>query len=150
MCAINGAALGGGLELALACDYRVVWDSPKVQLGLPEVKLGLLPGAGGTVRLPRLVGLQAALGMILAGGSIRPQKALAMGLVDEIVSSGPGVLSEAGFFLGVRDIAIRMIDGNVSKRSDTPASSLSFQVFFATKTLIARILIEFMSGSFLE
>ncbi|SPQ99078.1 unnamed protein product (mitochondrion) [Plasmodiophora brassicae] len=150
VCAINGAALGGGLELALACDYRVVWDSPKVQLGLPEVKLGLLPGAGGTVRLPRLVGLQAALGMILAGGSIRPQKALAMGLVDEIVSSGPGVLSEAGFFLGVRDIAIRMIDGNVSKRSDTPASSLSFQDRFLNDTSVGRWVVARQAAASLD
>lgn len=63
--AIHGACLGGGLELALACDYRLATEHPKTQLGLPEVQLGLLPGAGGCQRLPRLIGASAALGMIL-------------------------------------------------------------------------------------
>jgi 3-hydroxyacyl-CoA dehydrogenase/enoyl-CoA hydratase/3-hydroxybutyryl-CoA epimerase len=64
---IHGPCLGGGLELALACDYRLVLDNPKTQLGLPEVSLGLLPGWGGTQRLPRVVGLRRALEMILEG-----------------------------------------------------------------------------------
>jgi 3-hydroxyacyl-CoA dehydrogenase/enoyl-CoA hydratase/3-hydroxybutyryl-CoA epimerase len=65
--AIDGAALGGGLELALACDYRVASDAPSVALGLPEVNLGLVPGGGGTQRLPRLIGLEPALDLILTG-----------------------------------------------------------------------------------
>jgi 3-hydroxyacyl-CoA dehydrogenase/enoyl-CoA hydratase/3-hydroxybutyryl-CoA epimerase len=83
--AIHGACLGGGLEWALACDYRIVSDSPKTSLGLPEVQLGLLPGAGGTQRLPALIGIQAALDLILAGKAVKPSKAKRLGLVDEVV-----------------------------------------------------------------
>jgi len=83
--AIHGACLGGGLELALACPYRVATDHPKTQLGLPEVQLGLIPGAGGCQRLPRLIGARAALDMILTGRSERAAKALKLGLVDELV-----------------------------------------------------------------
>ncbi len=83
--AIHGACLGGGLELALACHYRVAASDPKTSLGLPEVQLGLLPGAGGTQRLPRLIGIAAALDLILAGKSVKARKALKLGLVDEAV-----------------------------------------------------------------
>jgi 3-hydroxyacyl-CoA dehydrogenase/enoyl-CoA hydratase/3-hydroxybutyryl-CoA epimerase len=83
--AIHGACLGGGLELALACHYRIATDHPKTQLGLPEVQLGLIPGAGGCQRLPRLIGARAALDMILTGRSERASKALRLGLVDEVV-----------------------------------------------------------------
>jgi 3-hydroxyacyl-CoA dehydrogenase/enoyl-CoA hydratase/3-hydroxybutyryl-CoA epimerase len=83
--AIHGACLGGGLELALACHYRVATDHPKTQLGLPEVQLGLIPGAGGCQRLPRLIGARAALDMILTGKSERGAKAFRLGLVDELV-----------------------------------------------------------------
>lgn len=84
-CAINGLALGGGLELALACHYRVCADHPKLQLGLPEVQVGLLPGGGGTQRLPRLAGLQAAGMAIMMGQPMNPQAALAQKIVDEVV-----------------------------------------------------------------
>ncbi|MDZ4865376.1 MAG: fatty acid oxidation complex subunit alpha FadJ [Gemmatimonadota bacterium] len=83
--AIHGACLGGGLEVALACHYRICTDHPKTQLGLPEVMLGLLPGAGGCVRLPRLIGVSAALGIILPGRSEIGPKAFKLGLVDELV-----------------------------------------------------------------
>ena len=83
--AIHGAALGGGLEIALACRYRIATEHPKTVLALPEMQLGLLPGAGGTQRLPRTVGLQAALDMILTGKNIRARKAWQMGLVHELV-----------------------------------------------------------------
>jgi enoyl-CoA hydratase / long-chain 3-hydroxyacyl-CoA dehydrogenase len=86
VCAINGPALGGGLEWALWCDYRVCSDSAKVKLGLPEVKLGLLPGFGGTQNLHELVGLQSAMDMMLTGKDIRPDKAKKMGLVDLVVA----------------------------------------------------------------
>ncbi len=85
--AIDGAALGGGLELALACLFRVVSDNPKTQLGLPEVNLGIIPGFGGTQRLPRLIGVQAALPMIISGGSVDGNKAEKLGLADRCVSS---------------------------------------------------------------
>jgi len=90
--AIHGACLGGGLELTLACRYRVCTDHPKTTLALPEVQLGLIPGVGGTQRLPRRVGLQAALDMILTGRSVRAKRALQMGLVDEMVH--PALLRE--------------------------------------------------------
>ncbi len=90
--AIHGACMGGGLELALACRYRVCTDHPRTVLALPEVQLGLIPGMGGTQRLPRLIGLQAALDMILTGKNIRAKKALQLGLVDEMVH--PAILAE--------------------------------------------------------
>ncbi|MDC0709433.1 fatty acid oxidation complex subunit alpha FadJ [Stigmatella sp. ncwal1] len=83
--AIHGSCLGGGLEWALACDYRIITDSPKTVLGLPEVQLGLLPGGGGTQRLPALIGVQAALDLILTGKHVKPSKAKRLGLVDEVV-----------------------------------------------------------------
>ncbi|WP_225412264.1 fatty acid oxidation complex subunit alpha FadJ [Stigmatella hybrida] len=82
--AIHGSCLGGGLEWALACDYRLITDSPKTVLGLPEVQLGLLPGGGGTQRLPALIGVQAALDLILTGKHVKPSKAKRLGLVDEV------------------------------------------------------------------
>lgn len=90
--AIDGACLGGGLEFALACAYRVVTDSPRTVLALPEVQLGLIPGAGGTQRLPKRVGLQVALDMILTGKNVRARKALQTGLVDEMVH--PAILRQ--------------------------------------------------------
>ncbi len=83
--AIHGACLGGGLELALACGYRVASDHPKTVLGLPETQLGLIPGAGGSNRLPRLIGTSAALDMILPGKGVPARKAHRTGLVDEVV-----------------------------------------------------------------
>tara|TARA_R110002167_G_scaffold179835_2_gene379738 strand:- start:35236 stop:37449 length:2214 start_codon:yes stop_codon:yes gene_type:complete len=83
--AINGACLGGGLELAMACHARVCSDNPKTALGLPEVQLGLLPGGGGTQRLPKLVGVQKALDMMLTGKQLRAEQALKAGLVNDVV-----------------------------------------------------------------
>ena len=86
--AINGAALGGGLEIALATHRRIVVDDPKIQLGQPEVQLGLLPGAGGVVRVTRMLGIvNALMQVLLQGQRIRPQQAKEIGLVDELVSS---------------------------------------------------------------
>ncbi|HXH37193.1 MAG TPA: 3-hydroxyacyl-CoA dehydrogenase NAD-binding domain-containing protein, partial [Thermoanaerobaculia bacterium] len=83
--AINGAALGGGCELAISCDYRVMSDSPKALIGLPETKLGIFPAWGGVTKLPRLIGLPAALDIILNGKTIDGKRAKRMGLVDEVV-----------------------------------------------------------------
>jgi 3-hydroxyacyl-CoA dehydrogenase/enoyl-CoA hydratase/3-hydroxybutyryl-CoA epimerase len=83
--AIHGPCLGGGLELALACDYRISTDSGKTKLGLPEVQLGLLPGSGGTQRLPRLIGLLPSLDLILTGKQLRAKKAKKLGIVDAVV-----------------------------------------------------------------
>ena len=91
--AINGTCMGGGLELALSCAYRVITDHPKTALALPEVKLGLLPGGSGSQTLPRLVRITGALEMMLTGKNIYPRKALKMGLADELTS--PATLLEA-------------------------------------------------------
>jgi enoyl-CoA hydratase/carnithine racemase len=82
--AINGHCLGGGLEIALCCDFRVAAEGG-YKIGLPEVTLGLLPGTGGTQRLPRLIGRQKALDLMLRGTTLSPQDALAAGIVDEVV-----------------------------------------------------------------
>jgi 3-hydroxyacyl-CoA dehydrogenase/enoyl-CoA hydratase/3-hydroxybutyryl-CoA epimerase len=91
--AINGTCLGGGTELALACHFRVAADSPRVEIGLPEVRLGILPGWGGTQRLPRLIGLRAGLDLILTGRSVDARRARKLGLVDELAP--PEYLLEA-------------------------------------------------------
>lgn len=83
--ALNGDALGGGLEMALACHARIMSDRPGIKLGLPEVKLGLLPGAGGTQRLPRIIGAAEALKMMTTGSNLKADKALQFGLVSAVV-----------------------------------------------------------------
>jgi 3-hydroxyacyl-CoA dehydrogenase/enoyl-CoA hydratase/3-hydroxybutyryl-CoA epimerase len=94
--AVNGAALGGGLEICLACHHRVVVDDPKVQLGFPEVQLGLLPGAGGVVRTVRMLGIANALvSMLMQGQRLRPQKALEIGLIDELVPTRDDLIPAA-------------------------------------------------------
>jgi 3-hydroxyacyl-CoA dehydrogenase/enoyl-CoA hydratase/3-hydroxybutyryl-CoA epimerase len=85
--AIDGLALGGGFEVTLACHHRIVADDPKLQLGLPESKVGVLPGGGGTQRLPRLVGAMAALQLMLKGETVDPQKALGLGMIHAIAPS---------------------------------------------------------------
>ncbi len=93
--ALNGHALGGGLEIALACHARFALDEPRLKIGQPEVKLGLLPGGGGTQRLPRLLGIQAALPMLLEGNDLSPQKAQAMGLLAGLASDRGALLAAA-------------------------------------------------------
>jgi 3-hydroxyacyl-CoA dehydrogenase/enoyl-CoA hydratase/3-hydroxybutyryl-CoA epimerase len=83
--AINGACLGGGLEAALACTYRIASDDPKTRIGLPEVQLGIIPAAGGCQRLPRLIGVRAALDVILAAKQLAARRAYRVGIVDELV-----------------------------------------------------------------
>jgi 3-hydroxyacyl-CoA dehydrogenase/enoyl-CoA hydratase/3-hydroxybutyryl-CoA epimerase len=107
--AIHGSCMGGGLETALACRYRVASDHPKTSLGLPEVNLGIIPGMGGTQRLPRLVGLAAALDLILTGRALKASRALKAGVVDEVVPA-PILLEVA------RRAAARLADGSLSPR----------------------------------
>ena len=99
--AINGAALGGGLEIALACDTRIAADAPNVRVGLTETRLGLIPAAGGTQRLPRLIGLPRALDMILTARQLTAKRALRAGVVDEVVH--PAVLLGAAVDHATRD-----------------------------------------------
>ena len=85
--AINGAAMGGGCEITLACNHRIMFNHPSVTLGMPEVTLGLLPGAGGVVRTIHMLGLQHGLPLLLKGTRLRPEKALQAGMVDQLVES---------------------------------------------------------------
>ena len=93
--ALNGTALGGGLELALACHARIALDDPKLKLGLPEVKLGLLPGGGGTQRVPRLIGIQKSFELITQGKELTAAKAKDMGLVTELAGSRDELVAKA-------------------------------------------------------
>ncbi|HKU98669.1 MAG TPA: 3-hydroxyacyl-CoA dehydrogenase NAD-binding domain-containing protein [Vineibacter sp.] len=86
--AINGTALGGGLEICLACHYRIAADNPKAKIGQPEVKLGLLPGGGGTQRIPRLIGVMNAAPILLEGKELKVQEAKGLGLIHEVVPAG--------------------------------------------------------------
>ena len=98
--AIRGFCMGGGTELALACDHRVATDEPSTRIGLPEVKLGIYPGWGGSVRLPRLVGAPAAFDLMLTGRSLSAKAARAIGLVDRVAE--PGLLIDAAVGLALR------------------------------------------------
>jgi len=104
--AIDGAALGGGLETALACTYRIATDSGKTKLGLPEVQLGIIPGAGGTARLPRLIGLAGSLDLMLTGKQLDGRRARSAGIVDEVVPA-PVLLREA------KRAALALADGKL-------------------------------------
>ncbi|WP_417546506.1 3-hydroxyacyl-CoA dehydrogenase NAD-binding domain-containing protein [Marinobacter sp.] len=97
--AINGTALGGGFEIALACHHRIVLDNNSIQLGLPEVTLGLLPGGGGTQRLPRMIGLEAAFPLLMEGKKLRPSAALKAGIIDELADSPEDMLAKARAFI---------------------------------------------------
>ncbi|MCK0164973.1 3-hydroxyacyl-CoA dehydrogenase NAD-binding domain-containing protein [Marinobacter sp. S6332] len=97
--AINGAALGGGFEIALACHHRVVLNNNSIQLGLPEVSLGLLPGGGGTQRLPRMIGLEGAFPLLMEGKKLRPSAALKAGIIDELADSPEDMMAKARAFI---------------------------------------------------
>ncbi|XP_077186901.1 trifunctional enzyme subunit alpha, mitochondrial [Paroedura picta] len=122
--AISGSCLGGGLEVALACQYRIATKDKKTVLATPEVLLGLLPGAGGTQRLPKMVGLPAAFDMMLTGKNIRADKAKKMGLVDQLVDPlGPGIKSpEERTIEYLEEVAITFAKGlankSVSRKKD--------------------------------
>src|SRR5690606_4121566 len=100
--AIRGFCMGGGTELALACDFRVATDEPGTRIGLPEVKLGIYPGWGGSARLPRLVGAPAAFDMMLTGRALSAKAARAIGLVDRVAE--PGLLIDAAVGLALRPV----------------------------------------------
>ncbi len=93
--AINGTALGGGYEICLACHYRVALNNPKTQIGLVEVTIGLIPGAGGTQRLPRMIGIQAALPLLVEGRKLGVQEAKSLGLIDAIADNPAGMMQQA-------------------------------------------------------
>ncbi|HEX2205842.1 MAG TPA: 3-hydroxyacyl-CoA dehydrogenase NAD-binding domain-containing protein [Longimicrobium sp.] len=115
--AIDGAALGGGLEVALACTYRIATTSPKTKLGLPEVNLGILPGAGGTQRLPRLIGLAGALDLMLTGKQLDGRRARSAGVVDETV---PAPVLEREALRAARDLASGKLKPKGGRRKGSP------------------------------
>ncbi|HEY1360964.1 MAG TPA: 3-hydroxyacyl-CoA dehydrogenase NAD-binding domain-containing protein [Xanthobacteraceae bacterium] len=120
--AMHGTPLGGGLELALSCHYRVA--APGTRMGLPEIKLGLIPGAGGTQRLPRLVGMDKAMAMILAGDPIPAEDALACGLVDEIIAGDlpAGAVAFARRVAGTRPLPrVRDAEAKIAPLRAAPA-----------------------------
>ncbi|WP_221090354.1 3-hydroxyacyl-CoA dehydrogenase NAD-binding domain-containing protein [Deinococcus aquaedulcis] len=127
--ALHGTALGGGLELALACSYRVA--VPDARLGLPEVKLGVLPGAGGTQRLPRVVGAQKALDMMLSGAPIKATEAKELGLVDDLIE---GDLLEGALAFARRVAAVRPLP-RISERAVDGGSP---EVFAAAREAIKK------------
>jgi 3-hydroxyacyl-CoA dehydrogenase/enoyl-CoA hydratase/3-hydroxybutyryl-CoA epimerase len=96
--AINGAALGGGYEICLACNHRIAINNPKTKIGLPEVTLGLLPGGGGVVRLTRLLGLEAAAPFLMEGKQVNPEKALKAGLIHELADNADDMMAKAKAF----------------------------------------------------
>jgi 3-hydroxyacyl-CoA dehydrogenase/enoyl-CoA hydratase/3-hydroxybutyryl-CoA epimerase len=115
--AVHGTCLGGGLELALACQARIITDAPSTQMGLPEVQLGLIPGAGGTQRLPRLIGLSSALDLILTGKSLRPGKSVKLGLAAAAV---PASL--------LRERAAKLIEGMWDGNEPTASKTLKERI----------------------
>jgi enoyl-CoA hydratase len=131
---INGVALGGGLELALACDFRLC--SASARLGCPEVRLGMLPGYGGTQRLPRLVGYSTALEMILSGEPVDALAARAMGLVSQVVEGDilTAGLAFAARFTGNSRVAVRLARAAVREAAATSlADGLSAEAALATR-----------------
>eukprot|EP00731_Ephydatia_muelleri_P031720 Em0023g227a len=121
--AINGSCLGGGLEVALGCHYRLAMKDPKTFVGLPEVLLGLLPGAGGTQRLPKLIGLPEALDIALTGKNVKADKAKKLGLVDQLVEPlGPGVKpAQERNMEYLEEVAIRTASGLASGAVPPPS-----------------------------
>ncbi|RMG82111.1 MAG: 3-hydroxyacyl-CoA dehydrogenase [Bacteroidetes bacterium] len=119
--AIGGACLGGGMELALNCHHRIALNNPSVKLGFPESKVGLLPGGGGTVKAPYLMGIQTALGYLLQGTEARPAQALQDGLVDELADSVEEMMAKARKWIAENPKAVQPWD---AKRAKIPGGGL--------------------------
>jgi 3-hydroxyacyl-CoA dehydrogenase / enoyl-CoA hydratase / 3-hydroxybutyryl-CoA epimerase len=134
--AINGLALGGGLEVCLACHYRVVASDPRIQLGLVESKVGLMPGAGGTQRMPRLMGAMAALPMMLEGRTIGPDAALKGRLVHKVVPA-PDLITEAKAYIKAGGKAVQPWDEKGFRvPGGDPYSTAGGQVFVAGNAML--------------
>ena len=140
VCALTGSALGGGYELALACHRRIALDSPKIQVGLPEIGLGVIPGAGGTQRLPYLIGLQAALEHIAAGQPVRVPKAKKMGMVCELAQSREELFVKARAFIDQNPNAKQPWDtkGAVFPGGVQPGTPDSMMLFVGASAFIAK------------
>ena len=144
--ALTGSALGGGYELALACHHRIALDAPNVQIGLPEVNLGLIPGGGGTQRLPRLIGIQPALEVIAQGQILRAGKAKAKGLINAVADTPEAVIQHAKTWIAENRSAKQPWDGSTFKFPGgvQPDSSMGRQLFAGA----AAMLVKKTSGAF--
>jgi 3-hydroxyacyl-CoA dehydrogenase / enoyl-CoA hydratase / 3-hydroxybutyryl-CoA epimerase len=129
--AINGTALGGGFEICLGCNYRVAADNPKTLIGLPEAKLGLLPGAGGTQRLPRLIGIREAMPLLLEGTHLSPEKALALGLIHAVVPADELLAAAKTWLLEVGDAEQPWDKKGFSVPGGGPQSPKGYETFSA-------------------
>lgn len=133
--AIDGAAIGGGLEVALACDYRACGTNPKVQLGLPEVKLGLIPGWGGTQRLPRVIGAARAVQMLTSGESLTAQQAAQCELVGRVADSEE-LIERAALLVRAAEHARRQRFGPVADAAVAPQPALRGAAAEAVRVVI--------------
>ncbi len=143
--AINGTVLGGGYEVCLACHHRIALDHPKTKIGLPEVKLGLLPGGGGTQRLPRMIGMGRALSMMLEGRDVPPKTALELGMVDAVAATHEGMMQAARDWIAANPAPAQAWDrrneatGEIEAREDFeipdggPTSEAGVQVLAAAR-----------------
>lgn len=138
VCAINGNALGGGLELALACHYRVVINHKKIKLGLPEARLGLMPGGGGTQRLIRLIGIEMALPLLLEGKAFSPQAAREIGLVDELADNTEELYQKAKAFIEQNPQSKQRWEGHSWHDPNRPVSESGYQFFTAASALVEK------------
>ncbi|WP_258868997.1 enoyl-CoA hydratase-related protein [Alkalilimnicola ehrlichii] len=128
--ALEGVALGGGLELALACGYRIA--EPSAKLGLPEIQLGLIPGGGGTQRLPRLIGVDAALSMIISGQPLLAARARELGLIDRLADSADALLDNARAF--AEELAAQKAPPQPQPPQPEPGAGLADDFFNATSS----------------
>ena len=145
--ALNGTALGGGLEIALACHYRVAADDPRAGFGFPEVSLGLLPGGGGTQRLPRLIGLAAAAPMLTEGKRLKAREALQVGLIDAVVPPGEERAAARTWLLGEGQTAARQPWDHHGFRLPEGEVSVPSRDAYAPHTAMHRILVCLEEGA---
>lgn len=136
--AINGVCLGGGCELALACDFRVASDHHKTQIGLPEVSLGIIPGFGGTQRMPRLIGLQQSLPLILAGKSVDPKKAAKIKLID-------AYFPEIFFQKRVQEFALSLLSSKTRKSIQAKRKPKKLSNRLLETTSLGRLLVMYLA-----
>lgn len=146
--AINGTVLGGGYEVCLACHHRIALDHPKTKIGLPEVKLGLLPGGGGTQRLPRMIGIGRALSIMLEGRDVPPQTALELGMVDAVAATPEDMMQAAKDWIAANPAPVQAWDrrneatGGIEAREDfeipdgSPTSEAGAQVLAAARASV--------------
>jgi 3-hydroxyacyl-CoA dehydrogenase / enoyl-CoA hydratase / 3-hydroxybutyryl-CoA epimerase len=135
-CAIDGLALGGGLEIALACHYRVMADDEKIKLGLPECKVGLMPGGGGTQRLPRIMGVQNAAPYLLEGKDIKPKDAQKLGIINEIVPIGTTIAACTNWIMS-NPKATQIWDDKGYRVKDGPYTPAGIMNFIGGNAMIA-------------